>query len=101
MGGIFLSYRRNDSSGHTGRLTDDLREAFPDHSIFRDIDTIAPGADFALAIDAAVGQADVVLAVIGRHWCADRRRSSRPCAWGRPTTTCSWRSWPPSTRASW
>ena len=68
MGGIFLSYRRNDSSGHTGRLTDDLREAFPEHSIFRDIDGIAPGADFTLAIDAAVSQADAVLAVIGRHW---------------------------------
>ncbi|HVF14330.1 MAG TPA: toll/interleukin-1 receptor domain-containing protein [Acidimicrobiales bacterium] len=68
MGGIFLSYRRDDSSGHTGRLTDDLREALPDRVVFRDIDTIAPGADFVQAIDSAVGQADVVLAVIGRRW---------------------------------
>lgn len=68
MGGIFLSYRRDDSSGHTGRLTDDLREALPDRVVFRDIDTIAPGADFVQAIHGAVGQADVVLAVIGRRW---------------------------------
>jgi hypothetical protein len=68
VGGIFLSYRRDDTAGHTGRLTDDLREAFPDRTIFRDIDTIAPGADFVKAIDGAVGQAAVVLVVIGRRW---------------------------------
>jgi len=33
-----------------------------------DVDTIAPGSDFAEAIDRAVSQCDAVVAVIGRHW---------------------------------
>ena len=70
---IFLSYRREDASGHAGRLFDFLRyggegPGFRKDQIFMDIDTMAPGVDFRRVIEQAVGSCDVFLAVIGRQW---------------------------------
>lgn len=41
--GVFISYRRIDSQATAGRLSDDLKRAFGDDAVFRDIDDIAPG----------------------------------------------------------
>jgi hypothetical protein len=65
---VFLNYRRDDSSGHVGRLYDRLSQYFGYDNIFMDIDTIAPGLDFVEAIENAVGSCDVLLAVIGQRW---------------------------------
>jgi hypothetical protein len=51
---VFINYRREDSSGHAGRLFD----ALSSHSagrLFLDIDTLEPGVDFVEAIEQAVG----------------------------------------------
>lgn len=66
--GIFISYRRDDSSGHAGRLADRLVEHFGRNRIFVDIDTIEPGEDFVAVIENAVGSCDILIAVIGRNW---------------------------------
>lgn len=66
--GIFISYRREDSAGHTGRLYDRLAAHFGDEQVFMDIDQIEPGEDFVQIIEEAVGSCDVLLAVIGRRW---------------------------------
>jgi formylglycine-generating enzyme required for sulfatase activity len=66
--GIFVSYRRDDSSGHAGRLFDRLVEHFGKDRIFMDIDTIEPGEDFVTVIENAVGSCEILIAVIGRHW---------------------------------
>jgi len=34
MPDIFISYRREDSAGHAGRLFDRIRERFGDESVF-------------------------------------------------------------------
>ena len=68
MSRIFISYRRDDSAGWTGRLADQLKARFGAESIFIDIDTIEPGADFTDALRKAVGSCDVLLAVIGPRW---------------------------------
>ena len=68
MSRIFISYRREDSAGWTGRLVDRLKERFGSESIFIDIDTIEPGADFTEALRKAVGSCDVLLAMIGPRW---------------------------------
>jgi hypothetical protein len=65
---IFISYRRDDSAGHAGRLADDLAERFGHHDVFEDVDSIEPGEDFVDVIERAVASADVVLAVIGPEW---------------------------------
>ena len=66
--GIFVSYRRQDSAGHAGRLFDRLVEHFGRDRIFMDIDTIEPGEDFVTVIENAVSSCDVLIAVIGRSW---------------------------------
>ena len=71
---IFLNYRREDASGHAGRLYDSLRHGegesphFRREQIFMDIDTLAPGANFPRVIGEAVGSCNVFIAVIGRQW---------------------------------
>jgi hypothetical protein len=65
---IFVSYRREDASGHAGRLYDQLIAHFGDQAVFKDIETLAPGTDFVEHIESAIAQSDVVLAVVGRDW---------------------------------
>jgi hypothetical protein len=65
---IFISYRRDDSRGDAGRLTDDLKKFFGPNRTFRDIETIEPGMDFVDALNRAVSQCPVLLAIIGPNW---------------------------------
>ena len=65
---IFISYRRADSHGSAGRIYDHLSERFGSDNIFMDVDTIQPGLDFVNAIESAVNETDVLLAVIGQSW---------------------------------
>jgi beta-lactam-binding protein with PASTA domain len=83
MEGIFISYRREESAGHAGRMYDRLREKFGKERVFMDVSAIEPGIDFGEAIDRAVGSCAVLLVVIGRRWleCSDatgRRRLDDP-----------------------
>lgn len=68
MSKIFISYRRADSSGYVIALYDRLTQKFTPEQIFRDLNTIEFGVDFVEAIENAVRQCDVMLAVIGLHW---------------------------------
>jgi molecular chaperone DnaK len=65
---VFISYRRDLSSGHAGRLLDSL---IPDHlkadEVFMDID-MEPGFDFVEALEEAVQACDVLLVLIGPRW---------------------------------
>ncbi len=65
---IFISYRREDTAGHAGRLFDRLAAHFGPQRIFMDIDTIKPGVDFVTVIDNAVASCAVLLALIGHDW---------------------------------
>jgi hypothetical protein len=68
MGTVFISYRRGDSSGHTGRLFDDLEERFGRAAFFRDIESLELGSDFPAALDRALADCKVVLVMIGPGW---------------------------------
>ena len=63
---IFISYRRSDSQGVTGRIHDRLRSEF--ENVYVDVDSIGFGEDFFVAIEEALGLSDVLLAVIGMNW---------------------------------
>ena len=69
---VFISYRRSDLSGHAqilvGRMRDRLAQQFGAAGVFMDIDSIPYGEDFVECISGQVGQADVVIAVIGPQW---------------------------------
>jgi hypothetical protein len=48
MGIIFICYRREDSQFITDRIFDHLTRHFSRKSLFKDVDNIPPGVDFAL-----------------------------------------------------
>src|SRR6266516_5032931 len=75
--GIFLSYRRDDASGHAGRLSDKLVSHFGKDRIFMDIDTIEPGEDFGTAIEDAVSSCEILIAMIGTRWLTSHDGTSR------------------------
>jgi hypothetical protein len=63
-----ISYRRKDSEGWVGRIYDKLIPYFGESQVFRDVDTLKPGARYEVDIEKAIGSADVVLVVIGPNW---------------------------------
>ena len=65
---IFISYRRDDSAGHTGRVFDRLRGEFGQDALFMDVDAIPLGANFVQVLRAEVAKCDVLLAIIGPAW---------------------------------
>lgn len=77
MSRIFISYRRVDSSGYVVAIYDKLAQKFDSAQIFRDLDTIEPGEDFAQVIEDAVSSCDVLLAIIGPHWLTTSDKSGR------------------------
>lgn len=65
---IFISYRRDDTSGHVNHLHEILTRHFGADHIFRDIRDIGPGEAFAETIKAEINSSDILLAVIGKDW---------------------------------
>jgi hypothetical protein len=65
---VFISYRREDSAGQTGRLADGLIARLGRPNVYVDVDSLAPGLDFVDQITTSLDEATVVLAVIGRSW---------------------------------
>jgi len=65
---IFISYRRDDTSGYAGRVFDRLSRHFGPDRVYRDVDTIGAGEDFVEAIRHKIQQSDVLLVLIGKHW---------------------------------
>lgn len=82
-GGVFISYRREDSAPQAGRLYDNLCAHFGGDRVFMDVDTIRLGDDFARKIRESLDVTDALLAVIGKRWAdarddAGRRRLDDP-----------------------
>ncbi|MCG8366658.1 MAG: toll/interleukin-1 receptor domain-containing protein [Pseudanabaenales cyanobacterium] len=67
-GSIFISYRRSDSIGDTGRIYDYLESHFGRDRVFKDVDSIPLGVNFREYLDQEVGRCQVLIAVIGPHW---------------------------------
>jgi hypothetical protein len=65
--GIFISYRRQDASGHAGRIYDALSRRYGAEQVFLDVG-IEPGVDFVEQIDDAVGSCRLLVVVIGPDW---------------------------------
>jgi TIR domain/Thioredoxin len=65
---VFISYRRDDSAGHAGRVHDRLEKEFGRDLLFMDVDAIPLGADFVEVLTAEVSKCDVLLAIIGSGW---------------------------------
>src|SRR5438445_1904044 len=60
---IFISYRRQDSKGATTYLRALLSRQFGAEKIFRDLDSIKPGADFPSLISSTISTAQVFIPI--------------------------------------
>jgi hypothetical protein len=74
---ITISYRRDDSLDITGRIFDRLAGHFGREAVFRDIDSIPPGADFRRHIDRVLDESDIILAIVGPRWIGPDDEQSR------------------------
>jgi hypothetical protein len=74
---IFITYRREETAGHTGRIYDSLVARFGDRGVFMDVD-LQPGVDFVERITHAVGACQVLVAVIGPRWASVQDEEGRP-----------------------
>lgn len=80
--GIFIGYRRDDSSGHAVHLFDYLGEQLRGERVFMDID-MGAGEEFARKIEREVSSCEVFIALIGKQWLTllslkDEERQQRP-----------------------
>src|SRR5262249_59653454 len=65
---VLLSYRRDDSGGHAGRVHDRLEREFGRDLLFMDVDAVPLGVNFFKVLGEEVAKCDVLLAVIGSNW---------------------------------
>jgi hypothetical protein len=65
---IFLNYRRQDSAGHVGRVSDWLNRFFDPWTIFLDVDGLLASQKFDAKIEAALKSTTVFVAIIGPNW---------------------------------
>jgi hypothetical protein len=65
---IFISYRRDDSAGHAGRVHDRLQRVFGRDLLFMDVDSIPLGTNFVEVLAEEITKCDALLAIIGPGW---------------------------------
>ena len=77
MAKVFLSYRRSDTGAEAGRLADALRRQLGAEVVFRDVQSIPPGATFSEALAEELQSAGVVLVLIGPAWLEELKRRQK------------------------
>ena len=65
---IFINYRKEDSSGYSLALYNELLKWYDKHTIFKDFHNIEPGEDFEEAIDNALNSCTILLVIISDKW---------------------------------
>src|SRR5450755_2157891 len=78
MPDVFISYRRDDTSGYAGRLYDQISAHLGADHVFMDVADIGPGSDFVEVIEKQVGSCDALIALIGKNWLTTRDEQNRP-----------------------
>jgi hypothetical protein len=64
---VFITYRREETAAHAGRLYDAMVARFGEANVFMDVD-MAPGVDFVERITEAVAACHVLIVVMGPRW---------------------------------
>jgi TIR domain len=75
---VFVSYRRSESAAVVGRICDQLVEFLGRESVFKDVDSIAPGEDFRTVLRTSIRVCDAMLVVIGPSWSTPRSAGAQP-----------------------
>jgi TIR domain-containing protein len=67
-GMIFINYRRDDAPADARGIRDSLASKFGKTRVFMDISDLVPGRRFDQALDAALKECKLLIAVIGPRW---------------------------------
>jgi hypothetical protein len=73
---IVISYRRQDSNDIARRIYEQLKANYGEKSVYIDIESIQPSADYRVHIRQTLERALVMLAVIGTQWAGVRADAS-------------------------
>ena len=71
---VFISYRREDTSGYAGRIHECLNGSFPGR-VFMDISETQPGEEWPETIKKQIAASGALIAVIGPNWNSDRLKN--------------------------
>lgn len=74
---VFITYRREETAIHAGRLYDAMVARFADANVFMDVD-MKPGVDFVEEITSAVSACHVLIVVMGPTWATVQDDQGRP-----------------------
>ena len=90
---VFITYRREETAAHAGRIYDAMVDRFGEGNVFMDVD-MTPGVDFVERITEAVAACQVLIVVMGPRWATVENEKARH---GSPiqTTSSGSRSRPP------
>jgi FtsH-binding integral membrane protein len=76
-GGVFISYRRDDSASAARLIFDHLANSLGHEGLFFDVDSIELGVDWVDLLTKRVGECDSLIAVIGKNWASSIDKNSR------------------------
>ena len=65
---VFVSYRRQDTGYITDEICKQLEGEFGDAAIFKDLEAIPLGSDWAAVLERVLARCEVIVVVIGRDW---------------------------------
>ncbi|MGE3513494.1 MAG: TIR domain-containing protein, partial [Vicinamibacterales bacterium] len=86
---IFVCYRRSDSGPYALSIAQALRKEFGEFAVYMDTSSIRPGSEWPSSLRKALGEAKVVVVVIGQQWATvkdsdkDTPRLAAPDDWVR------------------
>lgn len=65
---IFISYRRQDTSGYALGIRRELKQRLPDAHVFLDVESLDAGVKWRDVIRERIGRCDLMLVLIGDEW---------------------------------
>ena len=74
---VFISYRRRDTSGVAGLLSERLSADLGARNVFRDEDDLIAGQRWQEVLDRSVEESDATVCVVGPDWVGDRNDGTR------------------------
>jgi hypothetical protein len=77
VSGVFISYRRVDTSDAAERVSDDMKRRFGRRQVFFDVDDIDPGARWRDVIDERLSSVAAFVPIIGPNWAGARDHEGR------------------------
>jgi len=74
---IFISYRREETSGEARSLLMDIETILGKGSAFMDVDSISLGRDFRMVLQESLASCDMMIVLIGKDWLSSKNEAGQ------------------------